>query len=356
MIRHTKNEIEELSKPHFNRTFTDMSYKETLAYNTLLTAIQINIVTTSMEGKTSGMEDSLLNPQNSKHAHQALSNIRLACSGGTSVCPTLTKKNWDETIYFMKNIHKVNNVKLKMVENFLHRMTTEQLSSCMSCGIQLQTLFLVPCACTICTECVAENEDASCPNCKHTFDIDDFQMLQPGLQYSWKWNIEETRKKREATANFRQQILNGATTAETANAQQLALQNISNQNGNIIQQANMPRSRVHQCVFPSKFSDGKCVICRKIHEKCNFLNEDLICSICHCVAEDPPEEESKASYIIQKILQLQTLKAKDKIDCFLKGHRRPLKIIVFSQFRQILNVVGDRLIRRFGSACVAEFW
>merc|ERR1712238_370573 len=69
-----------------------------------------------------------------------------------------------------------------------------------------------------------------------------------------------------------------------------------------------------------------------------------------------PEEESKASYIIQKILQLQTLKAKDKIDCFLKGHRRPLKIIVFSQFRQILNVVGDRLIRRFGSACVAEFW
>lgn len=36
--------------------------------------------------------------------------------------------------------------------------------------------------------------------------------------------------------------------------------------------------------------------------------------------------------------------------------RRPVKIIVFSQFRKALNMVGDRLLRRFGQACVSEYW
>jgi SNF2 family DNA or RNA helicase len=31
-------------------------------------------------------------------------------------------------------------------------------------------------------------------------------------------------------------------------------------------------------------------------------------------------------------------------------------MIIFSQFRQLLNIIGDRLIRRFGSCCIAEFW
>jgi ERCC4-related helicase len=35
---------------------------------------------------------------------------------------------------------------------------------------------------------------------------------------------------------------------------------------------------------------------------------------------------------------------------------RPLKVIVFSQFRAALNVIGDRLLRKFGTACVAEFF
>jgi hypothetical protein len=35
---------------------------------------------------------------------------------------------------------------------------------------------------------------------------------------------------------------------------------------------------------------------------------------------------------------------------------RPFKVLLFSQFNQILNVVGDRLIRRFGTGCIAEYW
>jgi hypothetical protein len=35
---------------------------------------------------------------------------------------------------------------------------------------------------------------------------------------------------------------------------------------------------------------------------------------------------------------------------------RPLKCIVFSQFRKFLNMAGDRMLRRFGTAGIAEFW
>lgn len=38
-----------------------------------------------------------------------------------------------------------------------------------------------------------------------------------------------------------------------------------------------------------------------------------------------------------------------------KSRHRPLKAIIFSQFRRIYEYFGDRLIRRFGGACVADF-
>ena len=38
-----------------------------------------------MDGKTSGWQDSLLNPRQSKHAIRALTNMRIACCGGTQV-------------------------------------------------------------------------------------------------------------------------------------------------------------------------------------------------------------------------------------------------------------------------------
>ena len=105
---------------------------------------------------------------------------------GTSVVPTLTAKNWTMTITIMKEQHRASPVTLTLVENFLHRMTTEQLSSCMSCGLQLQTLFLLPCACTICTECIA-CDTIACPICEKRFDPDDFQLLQVGLNRFFKY-------------------------------------------------------------------------------------------------------------------------------------------------------------------------
>ena len=83
MVRHTKHDIEELPKPHFSKTYTQMSHAEKMAYNTLVSAVQMNIVTTSMIAKTSGRQDSLLHVSQYKHAQLALNNLRLACCGGT---------------------------------------------------------------------------------------------------------------------------------------------------------------------------------------------------------------------------------------------------------------------------------
>lgn len=60
MVRHTKADVEQLYKPVFRLTYTNMSPPEKLAYNTLVTAVQMNLVTTSMEGRTSGKQVRIL--------------------------------------------------------------------------------------------------------------------------------------------------------------------------------------------------------------------------------------------------------------------------------------------------------
>lgn len=88
MVRHTKEDIEEIPPPLYVKTYSTMSRRELTSYNTLVSAAQMNIKTTSMKGKTSGWQDSLLNPRESKHAREVLRNIRIACCGGAQMLPT----------------------------------------------------------------------------------------------------------------------------------------------------------------------------------------------------------------------------------------------------------------------------
>ena len=111
----------------------------------------MNLVLTSMEGKTSGEQDSLLN--HFRRANEVLRNIRLSCCGGQYILPTLSQKFWDETV----DLLTAQNVDDKLMDkglSFLSRVTTGQLSVCAMCGVKLQTLLLMPCVCLICTECV----------------------------------------------------------------------------------------------------------------------------------------------------------------------------------------------------------
>lgn len=96
MIRHTKLDIAELPLPIYNTTVVEMSPLEITTYNTLVSAVQGNLKLTSMKGKTSGQQDSLLNRSQAKHAQLALTNIRRVCCGGTRILPVVTHANWIE--------------------------------------------------------------------------------------------------------------------------------------------------------------------------------------------------------------------------------------------------------------------
>ena len=388
MVRHTKEDIEEIPPPLYVRTYTSMSRRELTSYNTLVSAAQMNIRTTSMKGKTSGWQDSLLNPRESKHAREVLSNIRIACCGGAQILPTIEADLWIETIQFLRMRHELDDVKIRIVDSYLHRATTGELSSCFNCGLQLQTLFIVPCGCLVCTECI-ESDVNVCPACERTFDFDEFQQLQPGIVYKWTLNKWWEDKERESAAALRRQLNESQTVndggsgvapagaadgGDERNRGHEAI-NIYGQNGAGNNSSTPPRrqrTKNHQCTFSRANADGKCLQCREEHFDCNFL-EDVEsggeCSLCYKNSEDCPQHASKAFLVTNKLLALRKAElagsrhvnasqATSRLlgENFVPASQRPLKVIVFSQFRVLLDYVGDRLIRRFGGSCVAEFW
>ncbi len=299
-------------------------------------------------------QDSLLNARQFKHAKLALSNIQLACSGASTVVPTLTTKNWVETTDLMQNEHGADKIKMTLVENFLHRMTTEQLSSCMCCGLQLQTLFLLPCGCQICTECVTPTT-SQCPGCHDEFDADDFQRLQPGLEYTWKWNIIEAQKEREQARMLAQALeATRQRGSETNSAQQEGINPEPFPFPIVNRRRQFRKNHPHVCKYSSVYSDGKCKLCGELH-LCSFM-ETRKCTVCNCEAEECPEEESKSYYITMKLSDLISVYENRGTHEITGEMKRPLKVIIFTQFQQVSNLVGDRLIRRFGRGCVAEYW
>ncbi len=144
MVRHTKRDILELPLPRYHAREMAMGVEEVKTYNTLVCAIQSNLVITSMSGKTSGLQDSLLHRSQGKHARKALRNVRLVCAGGTQVIPTITNQYWTE---FLRDFEACNRdpTLTKKMELYLSRSTTDQVSPCDCCGTLLTTLLVVPC-------------------------------------------------------------------------------------------------------------------------------------------------------------------------------------------------------------------
>ena len=176
MIRHDKSDIEELLLPKFKTNTLAMGFEEVSTYNCLVSAIQSNLIITSMEGRTSGAQDSLLHKRQTKHAREALSNLRLVCSGGTQVRPTLSDQYHFE---FHRDFNACNDdpVMQKKIRQFIAQATTGQLSQCDCCFVMLSTLLVFPCGHLVCTECVT-NKMTSCVVCDKPFDVDAFQRLQ----------------------------------------------------------------------------------------------------------------------------------------------------------------------------------
>lgn len=326
MIRHTKADIQELLPPLYKTQLLPMSEMEVTTYNTLVCAIQSNLLITSMEGsRTSGKQDSLLHQSQAKHAKKALENVRLVCAGGTKVLPTLSSDFFTE---FMNDFQACDPLphKLNEMKQYLHRAVTGQLSPCACCGILLSTLLVFPCGDLVCTECVSPSSQ-KCIVCNQTFDVDLFQRLQPGMDYQWLHNVEEESKQ-------------GGTVHPS-----------------MIHQQQRQRTRKpgdgHICEYSPKFATGECQLCWKRHDDCKFFADKEKCEICHLPKEECPPSETKSAYVIDKLIQLYKNR---QVKYPYERKKRPLKVIVFSQFRKVLNMTGDRLLRRFGGGCVAEYW
>ena len=122
----------------------------------------------------------------------------------------------------------------------------------------------------------------------------------------------------------------------------------------------------HTCEYSPKVANGECVLCWKEHDGCNLVNAAKRCEICYRRAEDCPSSETKSAYVVDRLLTLHKNFQRQEEQLRLSSTRRggiaslnpsrPLKVIVFSQFRKVLNMTGDRLLRQFGSECCAEYW
>jgi SNF2 family DNA or RNA helicase len=352
MVRHTKLDIEELQPPRFRRTFSTMSTEEIKAYNALVCALQANLLITSMEGETSGRQDSILFRSNAKLAREAFNNLRLVCCGRWDVVPTIENDLFQETIDMLRALGLAD-FRIKVVENYIHRAITDQLSSCNLCGLQLSTLLIVPCGHLICTECM-DSETTSCAVCEEPFNIDTFQRVQPGIALTWHESREKEKMKKKVVS------IEAGTGEESSLAQAM---NIAER---VAIQPPPVRRRTrrfgdgHVCEYDVASPEGKCTLCFEEHSECVMVDRSR-CRVCFKTSETCPEEESKAFYLSKKLKERHSEYAGSVGQHFDPRtsrilEKRPLKVIVFSEFQKTMNQVGNRLLREFGSGCVAEFW
>jgi hypothetical protein len=349
MKRHTKRDIAELELPCCSAEVIPMSFVEVTTYNTLVCGVQSNILLTSMSGKTSGLQDSLLHRSQVQHARAALSNLRRVCVGYSRVLPTLETRFYIETMVLLKE-HGRDDRQIQNVKEYLHRAEAQELSECDCCQIKLSTLLLFPCCGGfLCPECMDEKSNI-CVLCDQDFDVDEFQRLQPGFSLKWLETMieSEQRKPKPSISNANVQV------DPPGGADPIVRAEIELPNG-VLVRPNMELRRTrrlgdgHECQYDRYTVHGKCILCLSEHSSCNLFNDNARCAICFRAAEECSEEESKSFYLVKKLSELhQQLRNNEQ--------RRPLKIIVFSQFRQALNMAGNRLLRKFGTACIAEYW
>ena len=355
MKRHTKLDIKELPAPSYSTTSVPMSSEEVKTYNTLVAGVQSNIYLTSHRGsKTSGEQDSLLHRSQAKYAREALSNILRACVGYARVVPTLSFKFFVMTHQMASGTFGLPEQAVEEVKQYMHRAEAEELTECACCRLDLVILLLMPCCgAAVCVECMGP-QSSLCPACDGVFDVDELQRFQPGFEMSWLDNAKQRKLIMKGSIGVPQLMAHQAELGER-NDQPVAPLAVQNPN----QRRRRHRFGDHECEFNVARADGKCIHCETDHRQCVFLNPHRRCETCHRTASEPSQSETKCYYLITKLIDLHRnygTRPPPLNDEIRVASRRPLKAIVYSQFRKGLDLVGDRMLARFGSGCVAEYW
>jgi SNF2 family DNA or RNA helicase len=145
MKRHTKLDIRELLPPEYETTKVSMSSLEVATYNTVVSGIQANIILTSMDAKTSGLQDSLLHRSQARNANLALLNIRRVCTGWSRVVPVLPDDHsYAQTIRLAEQFG-FSSDDITNVKKYIHRAESEQQSECGVCAFRVPIHILMSC-------------------------------------------------------------------------------------------------------------------------------------------------------------------------------------------------------------------
>lgn len=152
MKRHSKEDIVELAPPSYSQSRVQMSEAEATTYNAIVTAVQSNLLLTSM--KEDAQQDSLLHRSQMRFAREGLDNVRYVCLGFSRMLPVLSEKNWTETVHLMQAYDICDQGQVS-IKDFLHRSGKGELTACHCCGLELSILLVLPCCGgLVCTECM----------------------------------------------------------------------------------------------------------------------------------------------------------------------------------------------------------
>ncbi|GKZ00035.1 hypothetical protein MPSEU_000956900 [Mayamaea pseudoterrestris] len=348
--RHTKLDIVELPSPLYHRKIVTMSPEEAAAYNSIACAVQTNLLVCGMGGSPMGLQDSLLHRSQRKSAKKALDNIRRSCIGFSRVMLKLEPAFFLETIELLEK-HEICESRIHKIRQYMIGAQEEQIFPCECCGLRLAMLLLLPCCGGLaCPECM--DGCSECALCDAHFDVNDFQLLQPGFDFTWSTVVDEKKDipQRKPSASE----ISIGTQPDTINLEPIVRP--------LLERRRTRKYGDHKCEFDIFAVDGRCVLCLHEHNACVLTNEKSRCATCYRVGIPCPPDESKAFYLTQKLRKLCSQRRQwcasgsSEFNLAIVGDHRPLKAIIFSQFREVLNVIGTRLIWEFGSACIAEFW
>jgi SNF2 family DNA or RNA helicase len=189
-----------------------------------------------------------------------------------------------------------------------------------------------------------DSSTSTCYLCDNSFDVDELQKFQPGFVLEWRSNLELENSVGGNTGSVRR---------------------ITDDREHLLRPSvNRRRSKKfgdgHTCEYDNFSADGCCIHCLEEHSFCCLMNARGRCEICHRISEDCPKDESKSYYLSRRLLELVEEKRSMPVnfsnELLFQDSMRPLKVIVYSQFRAALNFIGDRLLRKFGTARIAEYF
>eukprot|EP00953_Heterococcus_sp_UTEX-ZZ885_P009440 5560-Heterococcus_DN1.PRE.3 len=224
-------------------------------------------------------------------------------------------KNVTETLLFLREKHSAAQPDVARIKEFLRRANNGIVTGCDACGVLLQLQLVTPCAHILCPACVKASMHA-CRVCEAAIDTDEFQLLQPGCDLAWhfeKLQLEDP---------------DWAVTIEEHSKVRKVLQDVYSLVPTAV------RAQLTTNISGSSSSDSSA---DSGGGSCSGSSSSALNSSARVKLE---EGQSNA---------------------------RPLKVIIYSQFRGVLDAVGDKMYRYFGNCptagwlkrgeeCVAEYF